>query len=138
MEISESGLALKETDKLKFHYDKYSPTLTQPNPKGLKVQTFPLQKMGYPSPEEAPPNPGLPYPILNLPEKFKSWLFAGQELVVVYSLNCLTGLKRKKPASTSKTKTTNVSSIQFSVVSIRFMKKTMLASHITIKTLMTL
>ena len=29
MEISESGLALKETDKLKFHYDiydKYSPT----------------------------------------------------------------------------------------------------------------
>ena len=86
MEISESGLALKETDKLKFHYDKYSPTLTQPNPKGLKVQTFPLQKMGYPSPEEAPPNPGLPYPILNLPEKFKSWLFAGQELVVVYSL----------------------------------------------------
>ena len=52
--------------------------LSQPNPKGLKVQTFPLQKMGYPSPEEAPPNPGLPYPILNLPEKFKSWLFAGQ------------------------------------------------------------
>ena len=26
MEISESGLALKETDKLKFHYDKYNPT----------------------------------------------------------------------------------------------------------------
>ena len=26
MDISESGLALKETDKLKFHYDKYSPT----------------------------------------------------------------------------------------------------------------
>ena len=58
--------------------------LTQPNPKGLKVQTFPLQKMGYPSPEEAPPNPGLPYPILNLPEKFKSWLFAGQVYICIY------------------------------------------------------
>ena len=34
--------------------------------------------MGYPSPEEAPSNPGLPYPILNRPKKFKSWLLAGQ------------------------------------------------------------
>ena len=71
------------------HYEFYMPILlskglgitgiklklTQPNPKGLKVQTFSLQLMGYPSPEEAPPNPGLPYPIKNRPKKFKvsSW-----------------------------------------------------------------
>jgi len=58
------------------------------------------------------------------------------QLVVVHSLNCLTGLKRKKPVSTLKRMTTNVLSMLFNVEYARFMKKTTRVGLIITKTLM--
>ena len=60
MEISESGLVLKQVNKLKFHYGKYNPTR------------------------------------------------GGSFIELLY----LTGLKRKKPVSTSKMETINALNIQ--------------------------
>ena len=52
--------------------------LTQPNPKGLKVQFFSLQLMGYPSPEEATPQPWTSLPHFKPIKKIRNWLLAGQ------------------------------------------------------------